>query len=117
MKKISLFLMALLILSVPLAYADWNTDADSGDYLAKAPAMAARGIVNAVTSPGYLIEDMMNGCKAEGCKFTGVANGFATGLGKMLFAAGAGAWDFATAVLPNYRGAGYQHGMWPNYKW
>ncbi|MBI4398838.1 MAG: hypothetical protein HY586_06905 [Candidatus Omnitrophica bacterium] len=116
MKKIAALFVLLGLAVMPAAYADWNEEADYGDYFQKVPAMAGRGFVNAVTSPGYFIEDFTNGFKEQDW-LGGAANGFVTGLGKSLAAGVGGVWDIATAILPEYRGAGYKRGMWPNYKW
>jgi len=108
--------MLLSLAVVPAAFADWNEDADNGDWFHKVPGMIGRGTVNVITSPGYVIEDTCNGGKDKDW-LGGTANGIITGFGKMLAAGVGGAWDVATSPIPEYRGAGYQRGMWPNYKW
>lgn len=119
MKKIAAIIMLLSLIVVPVAFADWNDEADNGDWFHKVPAMASRGTVNAITSPGYLIEDTCNGGKdKKGIDaLGGTANGIITGFGKMCAAGVGGVWDVATAAIPEYRGAGHERGMWPNYKW
>jgi len=116
MKKLAAFVMLLGLIAVPVAYADWNEDADNGDWFHKTPAMALRGAVNVITSPGYFIEDTCNGMKDKDW-LGGTANGMVTGFGKSCAAGIGGIWDIATCPIPEYRGAGYQRGMWPNYKW
>ncbi|MBI4971472.1 MAG: hypothetical protein HZC17_06500 [Candidatus Omnitrophica bacterium] len=122
MKKLAaIFALLSLIAFVPGAYADWNDEADNGDYYHKVPAMAGRGFVNAVTCPGYFIESTFFSKNCEGkkaCDAVGTeVNNIVTGFGKSVAAGVGGVWDVATSVLPEYRGAGYQRGMWPNYKW
>lgn len=115
MKKVAVIVMLLSMMVLP-CYADWNEEADNGDLFHKAPAMMGRGAVNVVTSPGYFAEEWINGSRQENW-LKGLWDGAITGLGKTIAAGAAGAWDVATAVVPEYRGAGYQRGMWPNYKW
>ena len=117
MKKLVAVFMLLGLIAMPVAaFADWNEEADNGDYFHKVPAMAGRGAVNFATSGGYLIEDTTNGMKDKNF-LGGTANGIITGFGKMCAAGVGGAWDIATSVIPEYRGAGHSRGMWPNYKW
>ncbi len=115
MKKIAAIVMMLSLIAIP-AYADWNEQADNGDYFQKVPGMIGRGFVNFITCPGYFIEDTCNGTKEKDF-LGGTTNGMVTGLGKTLAAGAGGLWDMATAVVPEYRGAGYKRGMWPNYEW
>lgn len=122
MKKLTAIFMLLGLAIVPAtAFADWNEDADNGDYYHKVPAMMGRGFVNVVTSPGYFIESTFFSKNCEGKDAVNAVgqecDNIITGFGKSVAAGVGGAWDIATSVLPEYRGAGYQRGMWPNYKW
>ena len=122
MKKLTAIFMLLGLVIVPtVAFADWNEDADNGDYFHKVPGMMGRGFVNVVTCPGYFIESTFTSKNCQG-KNMGNAmgtecNSIVTGFRKSVAAGVGGAWDVTTSVIPEYRGAGYQRGMWPNYKW
>jgi len=116
MKKLLTVLMIVGLLAAPsAAYADINQDADYGDYFQKVPAMMYRGFVNTVTSPGYFFGSICDSWKEEG--FASKIEMPVAGIGQWAAAGVGGMWDIATAVIPEYRGAGYKRGMFPDYLW
>ncbi len=116
MKKLMVLFMIISLFAVPAtAFADINDDADNGAYFQKFPAMFARGAVNVLTSPGYFFAGICNGNDESGVK--GAAEGAVSGFGETLASGVGGLWDVATSWIPEYRGAGYQRGMWPDYEW
>ena len=105
MKRALVLMLVLAFAFATPAFADRVlTDADSSDYVTKAPAMLLRGVGNIVLSPLEIIE---NGYveTIEGRPIVGTFEGLVRGIYWGLDRAGRGVWDVLTFWAPNYNGA------------
>ena len=103
-----LVLLMAFALSAP-AFADKIMDnANSKNYVTKAPAQLLRGVVNVGLCPA---EVFVHGYKGtmEGRPIVGTLKGLGEGVIWMLDRGGRGIWDVATFWAPNYNGAPPTH--------
>ncbi len=115
MKKLTWFVIALMVIALPL-FADTGAKATKGgslksvseaaassDYMVKFPGMLVRGIVHVIASPFELLKSIYDET-VEGQPIIGTIKGI--GVGTMHFTSRAlvGAWDIATSWVPQYNG-------------
>ncbi|MBN1687733.1 MAG: exosortase system-associated protein, TIGR04073 family [Candidatus Omnitrophica bacterium] len=102
-RAVVLLLVLAFAFSAPAFANQVLTNAESTDYVTKAPAMLLRGVGNIVLSPLEVIE---NGYKMtmEGRPIVGTFEGTVRGVYLMLDRAGRGVWDVITFWAPNYNG-------------
>ena len=113
MKRSFVLVLALVCLFAIPAYAgSLNENANSSDYVVKAPAMIVRGASNiglgALEVPVHTYKGTV-----EGKPIVGTLGGIGTGVMYALDVAGRGVWDVLTAFAPKYNGAPSEHKLEP----
>lgn len=109
MKKTGILIVALVFLfSAPVFANQILENANSTDYVTKAPAMLLRGVSNVIAAP---VEVLAHGYKGtvEGRPIVGTLEGVGEGVIWTLDRAGRGVWDILTCWAPNYNGAPPTH--------
>ena len=100
MKRTVVLMLVMAFAFTAPAFANQILDnAESDDYVVKAPAMLLRGIGNVVLSPVELLESGYSGT-IEGRPLVGTLEGVGNGIFYMLDRAGRGAWDILTFWAP-----------------
>jgi len=94
----------MMVCAVPGFAASISDNANSADYVIKAPAMILRGVGNAVLAPLEVVSHGYRGT-VDGRPIVGTVEGVARGVYWCLDRALRGAWDVATALAPNYNGS------------
>ena len=109
MKRTVVLVMVMAILFCAPAFADKILEnANSKDYVTKAPAQLLRGVGNVVLAPAELLTHTYTGT-VEGRPIVGTLEGLGEGTIWTLDRAGRGAWDILTFWAPNYNGAPPTH--------
>lgn len=109
MKRTLVLLMVMALLFCAPAFADKILEnANSTDYVTKAPAQLLRGVGNVVLAPAELLTHTYEGT-VEGRPIVGTLEGIGEGTVWTLDRAGRGLWDVLTFWAPNYNGAPPTH--------
>jgi len=104
MKRALVLMLVLTFAFAAPALADQVlTNAESSDYVTKAPAMLLRGVSDIVLAPLEIIENGYTGT-IEGRPIVGTFEGIVRGVYWSLDRAGRGVWDVLTFWAPNYNG-------------
>lgn len=105
------FVLALVLaclFAVPAYAGSLNDNANSADYVVKAPAMIVRGashiVLGAVELPVHIYKGTV-----EGKPIVGTLEGIGHGAMYTFDVAGRGIWDILTALAPRYNGAPSTH--------
>ena len=108
-RTLVLALVLAVIFSAP-AFANQMImdNAKSSDYVVKAPAMVARGVINVVSSPLEIVGHTYKGT-VDGRPLVGTVQGLGEGLYWFMDRVGRGTWDLLTFWAPRYNGAPPTH--------
>ena len=109
MKKTLFLVLALMMAISTSAFAmDFNEDANSDQYLVKAPAMMVRGIHQVVLAPMDLVYHIYDGT-ANDTPILGTLKGTGEGLMQSVDFLGRGALDLVGSLIPGMHGAPSHH--------
>lgn len=108
MKKMLLIVLALMIAISPTGWAMSFEDADSDDYLVKAPAMIIRGVSHIGLSPLELVYHTYDGTIND-TPVLGTLKGIGEGSLFLLDHAGRGAFDILFSLVPGQNGSPSTH--------